>query len=1130
MNTLFEVTVLNGNTPKTLHMAHKSASSSGTQLNGYQWVPLISKRHGVSGTWASEGVLQQGEVNHSSLSYVMSSAYENEEWSAYEWTGGLARIFVGNDGDPFSAYKQVFEGSVSSLTRDGITATVGLLGPDALLDRDLLSLEYQGTGGSEGPASLKGTLKPRAFGFCQSVEPVLVDPAYLIYQVHGYGAVNGLKPYEYAQELDTARGKGDVASYAALVALTLVPGEWATCRAQGMFRLGGQPKQKVSADVQVGSTQVSAILAQLLTLAGIPLAKQGSLSAFNSPSWNYFASSQISIGDLARLCAYHAGGMLFADGTGTWQVMDYFATKAPVVINSDRSTAPLVKSVKELPTMPPVWKVKVGYDHCWGVHSTSEVSPALSDASDKAQASQEAAAAALEAAQLAAADATVAKARVDAMSADGILDRAEKASVIREFSEEAAQQTGLQNQSTNVDVRFERAILSDAFANLKNYLEGLAPSYINTALDTPIDRAAFDARWRDYWLAKQNLLNALAGRASVTASWGGVTGEGKPADNATVGAPVGTNVGGRPVVDLLFDTDKAKADAAKAALDATNAKTAADQAAADTVAAKLRLTAIEADGILDRSEKADVVLRFANATAERIGLLNKGAEFSLSVERTAYSDAYDALLNHLYSLSPPYADSTQDTPIDRVAFNAVWTRYFTERQNLLNAIYTKTRVAADAANTNADKAAADAAAAKLAADAAKVAADAAKAAADATTANFTAARLTQLLQKPIDDIAKVTLDYGAQSLTTSKDLFDRNQRSVRDLQTTILNEDGTIRIEKISELSARIAAGVAGESTIREAQIKDVKRLYQAGDAIVAADISTLGGRITKEVGDVKTITEGAIRDTRQAVIDGDYAQALRSDALSASITGLVQPGGNIYNLEAAVQRIDKAEVDNNGARAQDILNLKARLDNVNGASLEQSFSTIANKVDGVAAQYVLKVQTDVNGVKSVAGMGLASENGKSAVVFDADAFQINVPGAGTMPVFRADAQGVYMPNVRADNIKAGAIDFEFINKQAILDPNAGYQMMPGGIIYQWGRYRQNIRSEAVFPVNFPMPFPNICLSFQATPYLNVFDNERDLWVQIIGQPSTTGANVATQAARSNAQNLDGFDWFAIGR
>nr|WP_244650006.1 DUF1983 domain-containing protein [Sphingomonas sp. CFBP 13706] len=203
----------------------------------------------------------------------------------------------------------------------------------------------------------------------------------------------------------------------------------------------------------------------------------------------------------------------------------------------------------------------------------------------------------------------------------------------------------------------------------------------------------------------------------------------------------------------------------------------------------------------------------------------------------------------------------------------------------------------------------------------------------------------------------------------------------------------------------------------------------------------------------------------------------------------------------------------------------------MNYAALEQDFKTYATKLDGIGAEYTLKVQTMQDGTPAVAGMGIAIEKGISAVNFLADSFRISVPGVtAPVQVFQADAQGVYMPNVRADNIKAGAIDFEFVNRQSLLNPDGGYQMLPGGLIIMWGRYRAFIRSESVFTVSFPMPFPNVCLSFQATPYLNVFNNERDLWVQIIGQPSTTGANVATQAARSNDQNLDGFDWIAFGR
>lgn len=1029
-NLLFECSPLRAGVPTTVRMSVVSATPAGTHLDGHEWTPVITQRHTKQITIANNGVLAAPDTGNGNIAFWMAEDFENEVWSSYEWSDAPARIFEGEDGDPFTAYRQVFEGNVSSLARDGITATLELLGPEAALDTPLLTLSYAGTGGVEGPTTLRGKLKPRAFGNCLTVDPVQVDPAKLVYQVHGYGAVGSIpQVYEFAQSYGPS--KGNVASYGDLIAMTLAPGEWATCNAQGLFRLGGRADKKLSADVIMPNGTIATIIPQLLAVAGVPAAKIGSMAVFASSSWSLYQTEQTTVLEAVRSAALQGGGYILPDGMGVWQVGDYFATKAPIVLNEDRSSYPQVRRIKELPASPPVWKVSVGYDKCWNVHSESDVSPALKQLSEAQIANDAAAKAALEAAQLAAADATVAKARVDAMSADGILDRSEKASVIREFAEEAAQQTGLMSQSTNVDVSYERAVLAASFGALKTYLEALTPAYTNTNADTSIDRAAFDARWRDYWLAKQNLLNALAGKASNTATWGGVTGTGRPADNATVGAPIGTDVGGRPVVQLLSDTDQAKADAAKAAQDAVNAKSAADQASADTVAAKLRLSAIEADGVLDRSEKADVILRFSTAAAERVGLLNKGAEFNLFAERTAYSDAYDALVLHLNGLTPPYTDSTQDTPIDRAAFNAVWTSYFTQRQNLLNAIYTKARTAAETAQANADKGIADAAAAKAAADAAKAAADAAKGVADATTANFTAAKLTQILQKPIDDIAKLTLDYGAQSLTTSKDLFDRNEQSVRNLQTLILNEDGSIRVEKITDLGFRIAQGVAGEAAIRDAAIKDVTRLYQAGDAIIAADISTVGAKITTEVGKERTAREAALQTVRQAVIDGDYAQALRSDALSSSITGLVQPGGNIYNLEAAVQRIQETAVTNNGARAQETLNLKSRLDNFNGASLEQTFNAYANKVDGVGAQYVLKVQTEQDGTKTVAGMGIGIENGVSAIVFNADALQIRVPGAGPLPVFRADATGIYAPNLTVEKLKANSIDSASLKQAA---------------------------------------------------------------------------------------------------
>jgi hypothetical protein len=554
-NMLFEVTPLDGSTAKTLRMAGAFADASGTQLNGYEWKPLVTRRNSTSLSYASDGLLTEPNLSNGSISFRMGEAYENEAWSNYEWNNALGRIFVGNLGDPFSSYTQIFEGSVSSLSRDGLTATVELLGPDELLKRPMLSLEWQGTGGAEGPPDFKGKLKPRAFGYCISVpaDDYLIDPAKFIYQVHGYGACSIGAVYEYAQSLGAPIA--NVATYAALAALTLLPGEWAKCEPQGMFRLGGRADKKVSADITAGPTTLGTIVPAMLGIAGIPAADIGSFAAFANKPWSLYQTEQANIGDIARNAMLQAGGVLLADGTGTWQCMDYFAPKSPVVLNADRSTLPLVKSYKLLPTQSPVWKVKVGYDRVWGVHSPTDVSPALREVADANAANAEAIAEARETADQAAADAVVAKERLDAMADDGKLSRDEKASIVREFGEEAAQQTGLMTQATNVDVTVERSNLTSAFNNLRSYLEGLNPAFTDNAKDTPIDRVEFDAKWRDYWLAKQTLLNKLAGVASTIATWGGVTGSGKPADNATVGAPVGTNVGGRPVEVVIDEID-----------------------------------------------------------------------------------------------------------------------------------------------------------------------------------------------------------------------------------------------------------------------------------------------------------------------------------------------------------------------------------------------------------------------------------------------------------------------------------------------------------------------------------------------------------------------------------------------
>jgi hypothetical protein len=552
-NILFEVSPLNSSTPVTLRMAFGTPDPSGVQLNGYSWQPIIIERSARTISLSDDGLLSEIQSDYGTLSFWLHPDFNNEVWSSYEWTGALGRIFVGTLGDPFSSYVQTFEGSVSDMERDGAKATVTLLGPEAALDKPLLTATYAGTGNAEGPTSLKGALKPRAFGNCLCVDPVLVDPANWIYQVHGYGAVASIIPYEFAQALDPAKKKADSANYAALAALTLLPGEWGTCLAEGLFRLGGTPAKEVSADLTFsGSQTIATIVPQLLGVAGVPGGKIGSFSAFSSVGWNHYQTEQITVGEVARAALRHAGGYLIADGTGVWKCGNYFAPKAPVTLNADRSTTPLIRHVKSPKAAEPVWKVSVGYDRCWNLHSASDVSPAIAEISDATEAAQDAADAAQTTANSASANATTALSRLASIANDNVLDRVDKVWIANEFARLTAEKSGINSTATGLSITTENTAYNTAYSTLNGYLTGLSPSYTDTTTDTAITRSTFDTNWNGLYAARQTVLNKIAEISATKAVYANVSGtptnlaaingtEGAKLTSIEAGATVGDN-------------------------------------------------------------------------------------------------------------------------------------------------------------------------------------------------------------------------------------------------------------------------------------------------------------------------------------------------------------------------------------------------------------------------------------------------------------------------------------------------------------------------------------------------------------------------------------------------------------
>lgn len=541
-NFLIEVSPVKPNgTVTTLRMSRRGVSSAGVYLDNKQWLPLLETLPAFSLNLMSNGQLQNVAITYGDLAFICSDAYKNEEWSSYDWSNALASCWYGEDGAPFSEYEQVFSGRVSGFNRQEIYATVSLLGSEADLQRQALYETYAGTGGLEGSAALKGNLKPRLHGFCENVTPVLIDSVYMVYQVHGYGPISGFtKVYDFAQALPPS--KGNATTYNQLIGLALQPGEWATCHAQGLMRIGGVPT-KLTCDVQGAlyngtyTNTVKTIVQQLIREVQ-PSATFGTFGAFADAEWCFYSNESQTVADIVYRAVYEAGGYILPDGAGRWQVGDFYAPINRGQLRSDRSQLPLVIDHEETTSTGPVWKVSVGHSRNWTVHNTNEISPAVLDLSGYV--TEDAFSDYIEEFEQTQSDVILQLDRLDAMASDGILDRAEKKYWVQQHAAETADYNKLIADSAAWDVGTADDTYTARFTALNQHLNSLSPAWNDGTKDTPVTRSTFRAAWEAVYAAKMSLTLALA----EAAKWDKIIGPGKPQDGATVGAPSGTTVGG----------------------------------------------------------------------------------------------------------------------------------------------------------------------------------------------------------------------------------------------------------------------------------------------------------------------------------------------------------------------------------------------------------------------------------------------------------------------------------------------------------------------------------------------------------------------------------------------------------
>lgn len=234
-------------------------------------------------------------------------------------------------------------------------------------------------------------------------------------------------------------------------------------------------------------------------------------------------------------------------------------------------------------------------------------------------------------------DATNALNQISDISNDNILSKVEKSDLIKEYSILTNEQTSLEAQGTAFNITTEKTAYTTAINALKTYITGLTPAYNDTTQNTTITGSTFRTKFTDVYTARANLLNKIDSVA------------------------------------------KALADAAQTSANTANAA----------------IANISSDNVLSMGEKGAVILEYNVLTNEQTTLETQATTFGITTEKTAYTNAVNALKSYMTGLSPAYTDTSADTTIVGSTFRTKFSDVYTARQTLLNKIDSVAKAVAD---------------------------------------------------------------------------------------------------------------------------------------------------------------------------------------------------------------------------------------------------------------------------------------------------------------------------------------------------------------------------------------------------------------------------------------------------
>lgn len=300
----------------------------------------------------------------------------------YTVAGRAVTVRVGRKTDAFADHLTIFDGQAVDWFGDNDTITITIRDPSFRLDVPTQADIYTGAGGAEGGADLADKRKPRVYGTTYGTVPTLIDGTNLVYQFSDKPTYLITAVYDRGVALTQG---SDYASYAALIGASVSAGNYITCVADGMVRLGASADGVVFATVvelSANPTHDEIIAALVEDAAGFISddLDRASFDRLNLVAGNpaaYFvdpsdpttvaeAITRLMEGIRGGWAAFNRAGKLAVGSIGVFSGTTLTSlTSAPLKLSLTRDGGDIIDLNREkLPSgvWPPPWRIRVAED------------------------------------------------------------------------------------------------------------------------------------------------------------------------------------------------------------------------------------------------------------------------------------------------------------------------------------------------------------------------------------------------------------------------------------------------------------------------------------------------------------------------------------------------------------------------------------------------------------------------------------------------------------------------------------------------------------------------------------------------------------------------------------------------